>query len=284
MERGQMERILHEQGFQNSGVCDASECIVQVGQLLGIDKMVVGSIGQLGSSWVINLRLVDIKSGAIDKQTSYQAESVLSSIRTTLLIPAARSLFGLIPEYTVKPSIETPAPTATPAPKTSIPNDGSSTFFKTHTIGEQDVSIKWKNEWVALGTTPFTTVLPKGELHLVYSNRGGEASKQKEFSIVSNPTISKQVTFADKKFRAGLWLGETAITTLLGLGLGGLNDAMSGMGSGENTGGVGMAIGSGAGFGIGLIIGGTILLASDLGWDYTPSIVNVTKQGVSIRL
>lgn len=48
MERAQIEAILKEQGFQQSGACDQNDCAVQVGKLLGIDRIVVGSVGKIG--------------------------------------------------------------------------------------------------------------------------------------------------------------------------------------------------------------------------------------------
>ena len=38
-----MEQILVEQGFQQSG-CTTNECMVEVGKLIGVEKIVSGSI------------------------------------------------------------------------------------------------------------------------------------------------------------------------------------------------------------------------------------------------
>lgn len=65
MERAQMQNILREQGFQQSGACDGSECAVEVGKLLSIDRMVVGSFGKLGGSYTLSLRLVDVQTGEV---------------------------------------------------------------------------------------------------------------------------------------------------------------------------------------------------------------------------
>lgn len=65
MERSQMDKVLQEQGFQQSGVCDNSNCAIQVGQLLSIDAMVIGSISQVGGTLALNARLVDVGSGEV---------------------------------------------------------------------------------------------------------------------------------------------------------------------------------------------------------------------------
>ena len=44
LERGLMEDILKEQGFQQTG-CTSSECAVVVGNMLGVQQMIGGSIG-----------------------------------------------------------------------------------------------------------------------------------------------------------------------------------------------------------------------------------------------
>lgn len=65
MERGEMDAILKEQGFQQSGACDDKACMVQVGQLLGVEKMAAGSIGILGTVYLINLRIIDVATGKL---------------------------------------------------------------------------------------------------------------------------------------------------------------------------------------------------------------------------
>jgi hypothetical protein len=66
LERGQMDDILHEVGFQNSG-CTSSECMIEIGKLLNVQKMIGGSLGKLGSVYTIDLRLIDVQTGRIDK-------------------------------------------------------------------------------------------------------------------------------------------------------------------------------------------------------------------------
>jgi curli biogenesis system outer membrane secretion channel CsgG len=65
MERSQMNKILNEQGFQGSGACNSTECAVEIGRLLSIDKMFIGSIGKLGESWFINIRMINVQTGEI---------------------------------------------------------------------------------------------------------------------------------------------------------------------------------------------------------------------------
>lgn len=65
MERAQIDRVLSEQGFQQSGACSASDCAIEMGRLLGIDQMVVGTVGLLGQTYTMSARRVSVESGEI---------------------------------------------------------------------------------------------------------------------------------------------------------------------------------------------------------------------------
>lgn len=62
MNREDMDIILKEIAFQQSGACDETSCIVQMGQALGVRKMVAGTIGILGGKYVINAKLINVES------------------------------------------------------------------------------------------------------------------------------------------------------------------------------------------------------------------------------
>lgn len=62
MNREDMDIILKEIAFQQSGACDETSCIVQMGQALGVGKMVAGTIGILGGKYVINAKLINVES------------------------------------------------------------------------------------------------------------------------------------------------------------------------------------------------------------------------------
>jgi hypothetical protein len=80
MERSQMNKILSEQGFQSSGACTSTECAVEIGKLLSIDKMFLGSIGKLGESWFLNIRIIDIKTGEILSNLSKQVTGKVDNL------------------------------------------------------------------------------------------------------------------------------------------------------------------------------------------------------------
>jgi TolB-like protein len=65
MERSEMKSLLAEQGFQQSGVCTDEKCMVEIGRILGVQRIVAGSIGKVGSLYLVNLRLIDVSTGRV---------------------------------------------------------------------------------------------------------------------------------------------------------------------------------------------------------------------------
>jgi hypothetical protein len=63
MTREQMDRIFEEQRFQLSGFCDDEVCLVEIGKLIGVRKMVAGSIGKVGRLYSVSVWMVDVETG-----------------------------------------------------------------------------------------------------------------------------------------------------------------------------------------------------------------------------
>lgn len=70
VDRSNMETLLKEQGFQSSGICNDLACMVKVGNMLGVQKMIGGNIGKLGSKYIVDLQIIDVESSRIDKLES----------------------------------------------------------------------------------------------------------------------------------------------------------------------------------------------------------------------
>jgi hypothetical protein len=60
-----MNKILKEQKFQMTG-CVAQECKVEAGQILGVGKIVNGSVGIVGKTYYLTLQLIDVKTGKVE--------------------------------------------------------------------------------------------------------------------------------------------------------------------------------------------------------------------------
>jgi hypothetical protein len=80
MERDQMQAILKEQGFQQSGACTNEGCMVEIGQILGVQKLVTGSIGKLGKMHMMNMRVIDIKTAKITVTVSEDVKGDIEDV------------------------------------------------------------------------------------------------------------------------------------------------------------------------------------------------------------
>ena len=93
IERGRMEEIVKEQGFQQSG-CITSECAVQVGQLLGADNVVIGSIIKLGSTYSVTAKIVSIETGSIIRTATIKHRGAIDYLLTNSMREIAINLLS----------------------------------------------------------------------------------------------------------------------------------------------------------------------------------------------
>jgi len=104
VERDRMKDILSEQGFQLSG-CTTIECAVEVGQLLNVQQMVAGNIGQLEELYSISLRLIDVQTGAIIQTATRDYRGKLSNVLTQIIPQVAGQLAKAEKSVTKKPTV-----------------------------------------------------------------------------------------------------------------------------------------------------------------------------------
>jgi tetratricopeptide (TPR) repeat protein/TolB-like protein len=71
IERENMDKILQEQSLIVSD-CVEEKCLVKVGHLLCVDKLVAGRIELVGQNYAISIRVIDVETGKIEKITGFQ--------------------------------------------------------------------------------------------------------------------------------------------------------------------------------------------------------------------
>lgn len=91
VERSRMEEILKEQGLQQTG-CTSDECVVEVGKLLGVQKMLAGSFGKFGNVYTLELRIIDVQTGKIESSTNYDYRSEIENLLLEGVETALRKL------------------------------------------------------------------------------------------------------------------------------------------------------------------------------------------------
>jgi formylglycine-generating enzyme required for sulfatase activity len=94
LNREDMKAILGEQEFQQSGMCDDTKCLARIGGALGVIYMVSGSIGKIGDTYIISLKMIDIEKivnvKIVDEQYSGKEDGLIMAVQN-----AARKLMGL---------------------------------------------------------------------------------------------------------------------------------------------------------------------------------------------
>ena len=94
VERNNMDKILKEQKFQNSG-CTDSECAVEIGQLLNTDYIVIGSVSKFGSMYSIDARLIDVAQGKGLISAEYSTENSIDYLLKNGVESIAYQLCGI---------------------------------------------------------------------------------------------------------------------------------------------------------------------------------------------
>ncbi len=90
LERGQMNSILEEQGFQHTG-CTSSECAVEAGRLLGVQLMIAGDVGKVGDLLTVDVRMFNVSSGKIVRAIQHDHQGNVSGLVGAMRIIARKS-------------------------------------------------------------------------------------------------------------------------------------------------------------------------------------------------
>lgn len=81
-----MGAVMKHQELQRSGICDETQCLVEMGKILSVQQMVGGSVGKVGRMFSISLRLVDIETGSVVATASIdvlgEPEETLKAVRS----------------------------------------------------------------------------------------------------------------------------------------------------------------------------------------------------------
>jgi TolB-like protein len=91
LERNAMQDILKEQGFQQSG-CTSDACAVEIGQLLGVGYIVVGTVGKLGHLFTIDIRMIQVSTGRIAFSESVDCDCPIEKVLTNSVVSIAKKI------------------------------------------------------------------------------------------------------------------------------------------------------------------------------------------------
>jgi hypothetical protein len=71
VERAQMDKIFDQFNIQNTECTDAS-CAVELGKILNVERIIIGSVGLVGSTYNLFVSIVDIETAKVFKAADYQ--------------------------------------------------------------------------------------------------------------------------------------------------------------------------------------------------------------------
>jgi len=150
VERNNMDKILKEQKFQNSG-CTDSECAVEIGQLLNTDFIVIGSVGKFGSTYSIDSRLIDVAQGKSLISAEFSKKGEIDVLLTTGITSIANQLCELHFEENAKPMQVISPPVTKFKPKS--PSSQYPPPQKNTSIIRDDKKGDWYFSFTGLGST-----------------------------------------------------------------------------------------------------------------------------------
>ncbi len=208
VDRGHMDTILNEQGFQQSE-CTSTECAVEVGQLLGVQKMISGSVGKFGKIWTMDLNLLDVETSGIDRTATYD---YYGEIENLLLEGVRVALYSLLeieesPEPSpvvvqTQPEPEPERPAVQPQPRQETPPEEQST--------EESIVPQPEEQEEVVAQAPE----PEGEPDTAPQQQAEEkpTTPQPQISKTQQkPDIHVEPMTSKKKGKAWLWLVVAAV-------------------------------------------------------------------------
>ncbi|MEA3287702.1 MAG: CsgG/HfaB family protein [Candidatus Marinimicrobia bacterium] len=162
IERNKIEQIFKEQKLQMSGTVSEDK-LVEIGELLGAELLVIGSIGKLASTYTIDLRLVEVESGEIIasyfKDYRGEVDGLLGLFRIIAGEIAGKELLAPVPPLAVL------TPVISEAMNTSIITNMMAAQIKAREDADADFSkFNWGVGGTATGTAGGFLLGPMGGL------------------------------------------------------------------------------------------------------------------------
>jgi hypothetical protein len=67
LERERVDALLREQALELSGAVNKDDFMAKAGKLLEVSKMIGGSVGKVGATYALSLRMVDVATGKVER-------------------------------------------------------------------------------------------------------------------------------------------------------------------------------------------------------------------------
>jgi TolB-like protein len=80
LSRNDIEIILKENNYRQANFRSQEDCVIKVGHIVGVDKVVTGTISKVGSTYNLVLKLIDIKTTKIEASANNKYSGSIDSL------------------------------------------------------------------------------------------------------------------------------------------------------------------------------------------------------------
>jgi hypothetical protein len=177
---------------------DAPSCIAEIGGALGVDKLASGSLGKVGDTYLLTLRLVDIRTARVEGRFSEKVAGKEDDLLAALERGVPKIFDGLLKELGIPPPEPHPVIHPAPAAATAAPVPA--------------VAPRGPNVW-GWGAIGGAVLLGGGGAWAYLDARDARAryDQQTQNGIVTTGADDERVRAGQRAILAGgLWLGAAA--------------------------------------------------------------------------
>ena len=111
IERSQMDKIFEQFEIQNTGCTDIS-CAVEFGKMLNVDRIIIGSVNLVGSTYLVIIRIVDVGLSTTIASVDRKQTGVIDNVIDLMPIVAHELLTGERLAAPVAPKLSPSSPTS----------------------------------------------------------------------------------------------------------------------------------------------------------------------------
>jgi len=174
MERDKMNRILDEMEFQLKD-CTTDECAIEVGRLIGVRKIIAGSISKVGEFYTVSARLIDVETSKIEATAIEDIEGTLGIVLTQAIPSVAQKISGLSGVEIKKQIVKTAVNITTDPSFATVYIDG-----------------------VYRGESPMKIELKPDENYTLRITKDGFEPLEKSFQLTKGQTLDMNVVLSKK--------------------------------------------------------------------------------------
>ncbi len=181
--RDDVARMLEYRAGKQTFECDNDSCISEIGGVLGTELVVAGDIGQMGSRYMMDIRLIDISKAETVNRVSRSVKGDIRLFADLMPEMAGELLFSDIPAPSPEPV------TSRPSPSPQDDRQESSTSSRIFIASIPPVADVYMDGEL-IGKTNVAALSVKPGTHLMRFEKNGKVvEKTMTFKLGNNPSM-----------------------------------------------------------------------------------------------